>query len=57
MIARFLNVKVWELDKVAIHYQEEAAIILQGQFEAKKKMQKDAIKAGAMNIEVFLPEF
>lgn len=35
MIARFLGCKVWELDTVAVHYQDEAAIILEAQFIAR----------------------
>jgi len=40
MIARFLRVKVWELDTVAVHYQDEAAIILEGQHEARMQIAK-----------------
>jgi hypothetical protein len=36
MIARFLGVRVWELSKVAAHYQNEAAVILMAQHEARK---------------------
>jgi len=57
MIARFLGVRVWELPKVAAHYQDEAAVILRAQHEARMHHQEKAIKAGAQNIEVFLPEF
>jgi len=35
MIARFLGVRVWELKHVAAHYQDEAAMILQAQHDAR----------------------
>ena len=35
MVARFLGVRVWELGKVAVHYQDEAAVILMAQHEAR----------------------
>jgi hypothetical protein len=35
MIARFLGVRVWELGKVAVHYQDEAAVILMAQHKSK----------------------
>lgn len=38
MIARFLGVRVWELSKVAVHYQDEAAVILMSQNEAKRHL-------------------
>jgi hypothetical protein len=57
MIARFLGVRVWELSKVAAHYQDEAAVILTGSYEAKVRKREHAVKAGAMNIEIILPEF
>jgi len=57
MIARFLGVRVWELPKVAAHYQDEAAVILRAQHEARIHHQEKAIKAGAQNIDIFLPEF
>jgi hypothetical protein len=40
MIARFLRVHIWELDTVAVHYQDEAAMILMGRFEAQMKLAK-----------------
>jgi len=57
MIARFLGVRVWELPKVAAHYQDEAAVILRAQHEARIHHQDKAIQAHAQNIEIFLPEF
>lgn len=57
MIARFLQVHVWELPKVAAHYQHEAAVILAARYEARNHKQNEALKKGAMNIDIFLPEF
>jgi hypothetical protein len=50
-------VKVWELSKVAAHYQDEAAVILMAQHEAKMYKQNEGLKKGAMNVELTLPEF
>jgi hypothetical protein len=57
MVARFLGVRVWELSKVAVHYQDEAAIILIAQHEAKIHKRNKAIEGGAMSAEVILAEF
>lgn len=57
MIARFLGVRVWELARVAVHYQDEARVILQARYEAKIHRQNEALKKGAMNVEIFLPDF
>jgi hypothetical protein len=57
MIARFLRVKVWELDKVADHYQEEAAIILEAQHIAKIKLAEKGESGMAGPGTVVLPEY
>jgi hypothetical protein len=57
MIARFLGVRVWDLPKVAVHYQDEAAVILMGQYEAKAAIIKARLKSGAMAAEAIVPEF
>jgi hypothetical protein len=50
MIARFLGVRVWELARVAIHYQEEARVILQAQYESR-------IEKAKKGYEILLAEF
>lgn len=45
MIARFLGVRVWELSRVALHYQEEARVILQAQYKAKVYLEVQRFKA------------
>lgn len=57
MIARFLQVKVWELSKVAAHYQDEAAVILIAQHEARTAQRNKDFKAGAMASEIVIPEY
>lgn len=57
MIADALGVRVWELDRVALHWQEERRVILEAQYEAKIHKQTEVLKKGAMNVEIFLPEF
>jgi hypothetical protein len=54
MIARFLRVHVWDLDKVAVHYQDEAAMILAAQHEARMHIAKNA---KCTPEKVVLPEF
>jgi hypothetical protein len=54
MIARFLGVPVWELNRVAIHYQEEAALILEAQYNAKMWIAK---QAKCTPEKVILPEY
>jgi hypothetical protein len=54
MIARFLGCKVWELDTVAVHYQDEAAMILEGQYTSRMKI---AEKAKVTPEKVILPEY
>lgn len=54
MIARFLGVRVWDLGKVAAHYQDEAAVILAAQHEARIHIAK---KAKCTPEKVVLPEF
>ena len=54
MIARFLGCKVWELDTVAVHYQDEAAMILEGQYEARMEIAK---RAKVTPEKVILPEY
>ena len=57
MIAKFLGVRVWELSKVAAHYQDEAAIILMAQHEARihRTNKGESGMAGAGTVA--LPEF
>ena len=57
MIARFLGVRVWELDKVADHYQEEAAIILEAQHIAKIALTEKGESGMAGAGTVALPEY
>lgn len=57
MIARFLGVKVWELDKVAVHYQDEAAIILEAQHIAKMKLAENGESGMAGPGTVILPKY
>lgn len=57
MIAKFLGVRVWELARVAVHYQQEARVILQAQHEAKQHLLSEAIKAGAQNVEIYTAEW
>lgn len=40
MIARFLGVRVWELSRVAIHYQDEARVILLARYKAQMDLAK-----------------
>jgi len=54
MIARFLGVRVWELSKVAVHYQDEAAMILGARYEAQMHLAK---KNKCTPEKVILPEF
>ncbi len=54
MIARFLQVHVWELNRVAVHYQEEALTILQARYEATMELAK---KAECSPEKVVLPDF
>jgi hypothetical protein len=54
MIARQLGCKVWELDTVAVHYQDEAAMILQGQYEARMRIAK---KVQVTPEKVILPDY
>jgi hypothetical protein len=57
MIARFLGVKVWELSRVATHYQEEARVILQAQYETKVAKKNQLIKLGIPVAAIIVPEF
>lgn len=57
MIAKFLGVRVWELARVALHYQEEARVISQAQYEARQAQRNADLKAGAMAAEIVIPEF
>jgi hypothetical protein len=57
MIARFLGVKVWELDKVAVHYQDEAAIILEAQHIARFELAGKGESGMAGPGTVTLPEY
>ena len=34
-VARYLRVPVWELDRVPVHYQQEARIIMRAEREAR----------------------
>ncbi|MEK6281880.1 MAG: hypothetical protein AABN95_16120 [Acidobacteriota bacterium] len=45
MIARFLGVRVWELSRVAVHYQEEARVILQAQYKARAYLEVQRFKS------------
>jgi hypothetical protein len=54
LIARFLGCRVWELDRVAVHYQHEAAIILTALYETRMYL---AEKAKCSPEKVILPEF
>lgn len=54
MIARFLGVRVWELSKVAVHYQDEAAVILIGQYATRMKL---AHKHKCSPEKIILPEY
>ena len=58
MIARFLGVKVWELDSVAHHYQEEAEVILVGQYQARVELASKIAKETKLIIpEIVIPDF
>jgi hypothetical protein len=57
MIARFLQVKVWELSKVAAHYQDEAAVILIAQHEARIFRANKGESGMAGGATVALPEY
>jgi hypothetical protein len=57
MIARFLGVRVWELSKVAAHYQHEAAVILIAQHEARVHKTNKGESGMAGSGTVGLPEF
>jgi hypothetical protein len=57
MIARFLGVRVWDLNKVAAHYQDEAAVILMAQHEARISRTKKGESGMAGAATVALPEF
>jgi hypothetical protein len=54
LIARFLGCKVWELETVAVHYQDEAALILQAQYETRMHIAKTAKCSPE---KIILPEF
>jgi hypothetical protein len=54
MIAHFLGVRVWELPKVAAHYQDEAAVILRASYEARLEIAKNAKVSPE---KVILPEY
>lgn len=56
-IARFLQVHVWELSKVAAHYQDEAAVILMAQHEARIHRAKKGESGMSGAATVALPEF
>ena len=57
MVARFLGVKVWELDQVALHYQEEAAIVLQARWEARSRIAKKGGSGMSGAATIALPDF
>lgn len=57
MIARFLGVRVWELSKVAAHYQDEAAVILMAQHEARMHRTKKGESGMAGSGTVGLPDY
>lgn len=57
MIARFLGVRVWELSKVAVHYQDEAAVILMSQNEAKRHLTGKGASGMAGGETVLIREF
>lgn len=57
MVARFLGVKVWELTRVPIHYQEEARVILQAQHEARIEIAKKGGSGMAGPGTISLPEY
>ena len=57
MIARFLGVRVWELSKVAAHYQDEAAVILMAQHEARIQRAKKGESGMAGAATIAMPEF
>lgn len=59
MLARYFfgGAQVWKLSRVPIYRQEEARVILQAQYEARAKINKDRAKAGALTTEIILPEF
>lgn len=57
MIARFLGVRVWELDKVADHYKEEAAIILEAQHDARMTLAVKGETGMAGAATAALPEY
>ncbi len=54
MIARFLGVRVWDLTRVAVHYQEEARVILQGRFDTQMRL---AQKFKVSPEKIILPEY
>jgi hypothetical protein len=53
-VARFLRVQVWDLPKVAAHYQEEAVVILRAEYEARYAL-GERRKCSPSNI--VLPEY
>lgn len=57
MIARFLGVRVWDLNKVAAHYQDEAAVILMAQYESRIHKVKKGETGMAGGGTAALPEF
>ncbi len=57
MVARFLGVRVWELARVATHYQEEARVILLAQYEARMYRTDKGASGMAGAATIALPEF
>lgn len=58
MIAQFLGVKVWELSKVAHHYQREAEVILVAQYQARVEIANKIAEATKLFVpEIVLPGF
>jgi hypothetical protein len=49
-IARFLNVHVWDLEDIPIHYQEEAFVIITARRQARWQFAKDAKAMGVIDI-------
>lgn len=54
MIARFLQVKIWELKDVPVHYMEEAVVILTARHRARMDI---AAKATCSPEKVILPDY
>ena len=58
MIARFLQVHVWDLPKVPYHYQEEAEVILVARYQARHEIGKKIAEETRLIIpEIVLPDF